>query len=182
MQNILSEHFLQNQNTLYTIQVAKTPITKHIFSKTFSILHSLKRLRNLFPPQLKRILVQTLIMPHFDYCDIFFTHLNCDLSLKLQRAQNASLQFICNIHCFNHILPSFSKLFWLQLKDKHILHSLSLLYQVRHTSSTTTHYFLSHTTEPHLIPPLSLSIQFKFGIPCHMLLRDAKLEQSLLEH
>ena len=60
-------------------------------------MHSLKRLKNFLPPDLKRILVQTLVMPHFDYCDILLTDLAENLRDKLQRVHNMCMRYIFNI-------------------------------------------------------------------------------------
>ncbi|KAJ4433995.1 hypothetical protein ANN_16314 [Periplaneta americana] len=69
----------------------------HTSKKIFSIIHSLKRLKNFLPDKLKLILVQTLVMPHFDYCDIILSNLNANLSNRLQRVHNACVRYICNI-------------------------------------------------------------------------------------
>ena len=46
---------------------------------------AMKPLKNFLPTDLKRILVQTLVMPHFDYCDVLLT----DLSTNIQKNCNA---------------------------------------------------------------------------------------------
>ena len=98
-------------------------------------MHSLKRLKNFLPPDLKRILVQTLVIPHFDYCDILLTDLAENLSDKLQRVHNMCIRYIFNIRRYEHISPSFEDLSWLRLNDRRTLHSLVLLFQILRTSS-----------------------------------------------
>ncbi|KAJ4431967.1 hypothetical protein ANN_20576 [Periplaneta americana] len=61
---------------------------KYTCKKAFSILHSLKRLYH-YPSKLKQTLVQTLILPHFDYSDVLFSDLRIDSAQKLQRVHNA---------------------------------------------------------------------------------------------
>lgn len=109
--------------------------TKHVCKKVFSILHSLRRMKNFLPFKLKQILVETLIMPQFDYCDVLLSDLSHDLTQKLQRVHNACVRFICNIRLYDHISPSFNELSWLRLADRRSLHCLSLLYQILHTST-----------------------------------------------
>ncbi|KAJ4449652.1 hypothetical protein ANN_01056 [Periplaneta americana] len=75
----------------------------HTSKKIFSIIHSLKRLKNFLPDKLKLILVQTLVMPHFDYCDIILSNLNANLSNRLQRVHNACVRYICNIRKYDHV-------------------------------------------------------------------------------
>ncbi|KAJ4433606.1 hypothetical protein ANN_15916 [Periplaneta americana] len=68
--------------------------------------------------QLKLTLVQTLVMPHFDYCDILLSDLSSELSVKLQRVQNMCVRYVCNIRRYDHISPSFSdkKIFLLNIR------------------------------------------------------------------
>ena len=49
------------------------PQVAHVCKTVFSVLHSLNLLKKFLPFQLKRTLVQALLMPHFDYCDILLT-------------------------------------------------------------------------------------------------------------
>ncbi|KAJ4441761.1 hypothetical protein ANN_11619 [Periplaneta americana] len=41
--------------------------------------------------------MQTLVTPHFDYCDVLLSDLSSELSVKLQRAQNMCVRYVCNI-------------------------------------------------------------------------------------
>ncbi|KAJ4442411.1 hypothetical protein ANN_03997 [Periplaneta americana] len=117
---------------------------KYTCKKAFSILHSLKRLYH-YPSKLKQTLVQTLILPHFDYCDVLFSDLRIDSAQKLQRVHNACVRFICNVRYYDHISPSFKKLSWLRLHERRNLHSLSLLYRIMHSSSPYYLFARFHT-------------------------------------
>ncbi|KAJ4448912.1 hypothetical protein ANN_00304 [Periplaneta americana] len=117
---------------------------KYTCKKAFSILHSLKRLYH-YPSKLKQTLVQTFILPHFDYCDVLFSDLRIDSAQKLQRVHNACVRFICNVRYYDHISPSFEKLSWLRLHERRNLHSLSLLYRNMHTSSPYYLFARFHT-------------------------------------
>ena len=54
-------------------------------------------------PRVVKILVKTLVIPHFDYCDILLTDLNCDLKEKL-RVRNMCIRYIFNIRKYDHVL------------------------------------------------------------------------------
>ena len=97
-------------------------------------MHSLKRLKNFLPTNLKKILVETLVIPHFDYCDVLLTDLNCGLTEKLQRVHNMCIRYIFNIRKYDHVSPSFQELTWLRLCDRRKMHSLILLFKILHTS------------------------------------------------
>lgn len=107
----------------------------YICKKTFSIIHSLKHLTNVLPLSLKKNLIQTLVMPHFDYCDSLFTNLNTDLAHRLQRVHNICVRFVCNIRKFDHVTPSLELLSWSPLKERRFFNSLLLLFKIIHTST-----------------------------------------------
>lgn len=117
---------------------------RNICRKVFSIMHSLKRLKNFLPTKLKEILVQTLVMPHFDYCDVLYSNLSAELSQKLQRVHNVCVRFIFNIRRHDHISEYFLRLSWLRLQDRRLVHSLCLLYRIIHDS--TPNYLASRFT------------------------------------
>ena len=102
---------------------------KHICRKTFSILYSLRRLKNFLPIPLKQTLVQNLVLPHFDYCDIVYSDLNVNLSQRLQRVHNACIRFIFNARRYDH----FNNLSWLRLNKRCQLHSLTFLFKILHS-------------------------------------------------
>ena len=113
-------------------------------------IHMLKRLTNFLPFELKKTLVQSLLMPHFDYCDVIFTDLNARQTERLQRVHNACVRFICNIRKADHISPSFNMLSWFRLKERRAIHSLTLLYNILHTST-----------------PVYLASRFQYLSSCH---------------
>ena len=103
---------------------------KHICQKTYASLHSLNRLKNFLPTKLKTMLIKSLIMPHFDYCDVVYNDLTEDLSIRLQRAQNSCVRFILGIKKSDHITPAFANLEWLRLKDRRNLHSVCFVHRL----------------------------------------------------
>lgn len=93
-------------------------------------MHALKRLRNFLPTRLKQTLIQTLVMPYFDYCNILYGDLSVELSQKLQRVHNTCVRFIFNVRFHDHVSKYFHQLSWLRLQNRRLVHSLCLLYQI----------------------------------------------------
>ncbi|KAJ4446454.1 hypothetical protein ANN_13150 [Periplaneta americana] len=62
-----------------------------------------RRLKNFLPFSMTKMLLQTLVMPHFDYCDILLTDLSVTSAQKLQRVHNMCVRFVCNIRRTDHI-------------------------------------------------------------------------------
>lgn len=126
----MDEHLTWSANTI------------SICKKVFSALHSLRKFKNFFTFNLKLRLVQALVLPYFDYCDVVYLDLGPDLAKKLQRAQNACVRYICNLRLSDHVSPSFSQLSWLRLEQRRSHHSLCLLYRI--LSQGTPSYLASN--------------------------------------
>ena len=139
-------------------------LSKHAAStdkKVFQFIHTLQHVKILLPTSLRKTLVQTLVMPHFDYGDLLLTDLNSDLTTRL-RAHNMCVRFIFNIRRYDHITPSFEALNWLPLADRRNMHCLPLLYQ-----------FLNSST------PKYLSSRFQYLTSHHNLNTRSRLEMTL---
>ena len=93
-----------DKNLNWTKQVTET------CKKIYSILHALKRLKNFLPFKLKKLVIQTLIIPYFDYCDVLLTDLNASLTQKLQRVHNVCVRYVCDIKRADHVTSSFKKI------------------------------------------------------------------------
>ncbi|KAI5751709.1 hypothetical protein M8J77_010196 [Diaphorina citri] len=105
----------------------------HLRKKVFYCLYTLGRFKKLFPMELKRKLVESLIFPHFDYCDSVYGGLNGELGQSLQMAQNACVRFACNLRKFDHLTDSYAQLGWLKLNQRREIHALTLLFKVLNT-------------------------------------------------
>ncbi|XP_011858459.1 PREDICTED: uncharacterized protein LOC105556015 [Vollenhovia emeryi] len=66
-----------------------------IVKKVSCIIHQLKLCKDLFPRCVRHSLVQTLVLPHFDYCCVLLTDITGVQNAKLQRSLNTCVRFIC---------------------------------------------------------------------------------------
>lgn len=144
--------------------------TEHVTAvcqRVFFSLHSLKRMKDLLPFKVRKMLVQQLIIPLFDYCDVVYGRLSGALSNRLQRAQNACVRFIMNIPKFDHITPAFRELNWLKLKQRRSYHSLILLHKIiyRQTPSYLTDSFQLLSTIHNI--PTRAAANLTLKIPNH---------------
>ncbi|KAJ4428820.1 hypothetical protein ANN_25813 [Periplaneta americana] len=60
---------------------------------------------------------QTLVMPYLDYCDVLYSDLSVELSLRLQRVHNACVRFIFNSRRYDHVSEYFSYLGFVYGRD-----------------------------------------------------------------
>jgi Reverse transcriptase (RNA-dependent DNA polymerase)/Endonuclease-reverse transcriptase len=111
-----------------------------VCQKVFGALHSLNRFKYIFPQKLKEKLVESLVMPHFDYCDVVYNDVGPELSRKLQKAHNSCVRYTCNLKFMDHVSPSFTHLSWLRLHDRRNVHSLGLLHRILNSSDPSYLY------------------------------------------
>ena len=106
-----------------------------VCNKVFSGIHSLKRIRECLPLNMKLMLVKALIFPHFTYGDVVYNDLSVELSLKLQRAQNYCIRFVYGLRRDDHISSYYRSASLLKLDDQRKLDTLKLLHKILHNKS-----------------------------------------------
>jgi hypothetical protein len=111
----------------------------HITKKVYTTLYTLKKLKRFLSINQKILLVQALVHPIFDYCDIVYNDLSGILSAKLQRMYNTTIRFIFNLRSYDHITPALSELGWLPLHLRRKHHILTKIYSI-----------LAHNAPPYL--------------------------------
>ena len=108
--------------------------------RVFRALHSLRRLLDSLPRNIRKLLVQSLIVPYFDYCDTILTDLTDEMTLKLDRALNACVRFIFDLRRDDHVTQYYRALSWVRAKDRRNNH---LLRQVHSLIQTQTPSYLA---------------------------------------
>jgi hypothetical protein len=72
---------------------------KHLTSSCYTVLSTLRKLRNLTPPHVKKQLAESLILSKIYYNIIIYHPLPMNQLKKLQRVQNAAASFVTNKYC-----------------------------------------------------------------------------------
>lgn len=112
--------------------------TKMISSKIYSSLFSLRFFRHSLSKSLRIHLVQSLLLPHFDYASSVFLYLDKTLELKLQTAQNACVRFVCGyIPRDSHVTPHRLDLGWLSVRRRREYLCCTLAYKIIATGKPT---------------------------------------------
>ena len=132
------------------------PHITFITNKIYATLRSLNFHSKSLNVPLRKQLIQTLALPHFDYASIKFMNSDKSRSLALQTAKNACIRFIFgNIthipmaNITSHITHRRSHLSWLSIASHHHLKLASFAYSVltkKHPSYLSTH--LNYTPKP----------------------------------
>ena len=104
--------------------------TKRTVKKVYGSLHSLNRMKTFLTTETKKKLVQTLIWPHFDYCDIVQCDATTDDVLRLQICLNSFVRYIFNLKKDCHLTPYFKTLSWLKVKERRDLRIAVEVYKI----------------------------------------------------
>ena len=101
-----------------------------IFRKIFFVLHLLKRIKRFLPITVRKLLIESLVYPHFDYCDVVYNDLSAKLSSKLQIAQNTCIRYIFDLKKFDHVSHIYSSNNILRLNHRRSVHTLVQLFKI----------------------------------------------------
>ena len=86
----------------------------NVVSKISTRLNFLYRKNKFLSPQLRRLLCNALIRPHFDYaCSVWYSNLNKKFKTKLQTLQNKCVRFCLQLDNRAHVgITEFKKINW----------------------------------------------------------------------
>lgn len=101
----------------------------HIVSRSHSILRQLYQFKYLLPDNIKLDLINCLILPLFDYCDVVYQNLNGTEIHRLQKSYNSCIRFALNPPYRDHITPLLSSKGILTLNNRRQLHVLNLTFK-----------------------------------------------------
>lgn len=92
---------------------------RHVSRRVYGALFSLRFHKHALSLPLRKKLVQSLVLPIFDYAIPVYADLDAMRTLKLQRAQNACVRFVIgNIPRRAHVTPHRLALGWLSAKRR----------------------------------------------------------------
>lgn len=121
---------------------------QHTCKKVYGCLHSLRRMKNFLTFDSKRRLVQSLIWPHIDYCDVVQLNATADQVARLQKCLNSCVRFIYNLKRDERITPYFKQLGWLKVIERRKLRTAVEIYKILSTNTPTylasSFSYLSH--------------------------------------
>lgn len=99
-------------------------------SKINSARYSLKLRKNIYTPNIKKLLVSATVLPLIDYYSIVLSNSTYDNDQKLQRSLNSAIRFILNLKHDEHITPYRRELSWLTVKSRRIYYISCYFYKL----------------------------------------------------
>ena len=91
---------------------------RSVSSKVHNALFKLRQCAWLIPRDVKKLLVQALVISHLDYACLVYDSMPGFLKLKVERLMNAGIRYIYNLRRDSHISPYRSELKWLKACDR----------------------------------------------------------------
>ena len=138
----INNNSLQHVNLFENLRLWVTPTlvwkahVEHILKKVYSSLSSLHCYRKSLSISLKKQLILSLVLPHFDYAFIAFIDLDKTRTSQLQVAHNSCIRFIFRYapfiptsSAFIHLSYKRIELSWLTLSSRHHLQLALLIYK-----------------------------------------------------
>lgn len=109
---------VRNLGIIFDSTLSWTEHCMTVIKKVFGTLAQLRRTLSFIPTHVKKMLVQTLIFPRFDFALPLLTDLSATNELRLQRAQNACIRFIAGASRYEHITPFYKEFELLKLGER----------------------------------------------------------------
>nr|CAH7717453.1 unnamed protein product [Callosobruchus chinensis] len=108
----------------------KTHVSNCI-QKAYNNLRQLYPIRHFLSIQLKAQLCNSLVLSHFTHASpVYGTSIATADHYRIQKVQNSCLRLIFGIRRFEHISHTFQKICWLNMKNRSLLHMLTLFHSI----------------------------------------------------
>ena len=91
---------------------------RSVSSKVHNALFKLRQRAWLIPRDVKKLLVQTLVISHLDYACLVYDSMPGYLKLKVERLMNSDIRYIYKLQRDTHMTPYRSELEWLRACDR----------------------------------------------------------------
>jgi len=108
--NVPYANTVQNLGVIFDSSLTWTPYCNDITRRVFVSLGQARRNSCYLPQNIRQQIINSLILPIFDYGALLLTDLNVTNTMKLQRAQNACVRFSANVRRYDHITPIYKQL------------------------------------------------------------------------
>jgi hypothetical protein len=101
-----------------------------ITQKVVGVLKNLEKFRDATPEKIRLSLVKTLILPHFDYCELALANINNSQIERLQIIQNYAIRYIYNVKIGQRLSNFYKKAEILKIEDRRKLSVLTQTHNI----------------------------------------------------
>jgi Reverse transcriptase (RNA-dependent DNA polymerase) len=101
-----------------------------ITQKVYGAIKNLEKFRDVTPEKIRVRLVKSLILPHFDYCDVVYCNLNSAQIGRLQVLQNNAIRYIYDVKRGQRLSVLYKKAEILNIVDRRKLNLLCQTHKI----------------------------------------------------
>ena len=137
------------------------PQIQEITKKVNRVLYGLRLIRPCTSQILRKRLIESLVVPHLDYCNVVYSDIFYERSVQLQRHSNVGNRYIYGIRWNEHSTPFRQKLHWMSNMTRiNYFASLTMYRLVRMKEPPLLLSFFKpfHSDRPTLGPRIALAI------------------------
>ena len=103
-------------------QLTWMPHISKVRARTTNAIRMISRTRSILPLATRRLLVDALVVPHFNYSDILYDGCSAEGSNAIQRQQNFAAKSLLGKRKFDSATEARNKLQWIDLKQRRKVH------------------------------------------------------------
>ena len=145
--NIPFEHEVKSLGVLLDSKLSWESHIVEIEKKVNRVLYTLRLICHCTDEVLRTRLVQALVVPHLDYCNVVYLDAGNVLKARLQRLFNSGLRYIFGVRKDEHISPYRKKLGWLCSDTRSLYFEAILMNKILRLGQPQylTNYFFKYT-------------------------------------
>ena len=102
----------------------------HVSKKVNRALYGLRFIKECTSQSLRKRLVESLVIPHLDYCSVIYAGASHNLRIQLQRLANSGIRYIFQARRDERITPYRKKLNWLRNDTRRDYFAMLIMYRV----------------------------------------------------
>ena len=112
--------------------------------KVNRVLYTLRFIRDCTTEALRIKLVQSLVLPHLDYCSTVYLDASTKLKARIQRLSNSGIRYIFGVRKDSSITPFRRKLCWLLSDSRRLYFTAIIMYKILRLNQPDylTHLFI----------------------------------------
>ena len=122
----------------------------YVCKKMSRKIGQLRHLRPVLPHSALLATYKTLILPHFDYCDVVWGSASNTLITRVTKLQNRCARVLTSSGRYSRITPLYQRLNWITFKDRVIFHNAVLV--TRASTDWSLNICLVHSVESSIGP------------------------------
>ena len=123
---------VKNLGVVFDSSLSWSNQVSSVCQKVYYALHRLYKFRSITPIATRIRLVNSLILPLFDYSLVAYCNLDSSSIDRLQVAQNNCIRYIYNLKRRDRVSSYYTKLGWLKIKERQELQILIYCHKILH--------------------------------------------------